>query len=104
MNCEYVREYYSVPAEIGRRVVAYGKPGVISEDRGNYIGVLLDKDNPGDVGTYHPTDGIEYLGMCVVRQKKMTQSQRRYQEYKRSAWYEAGDSFATFLGITEIKM
>ncbi|MBC3272274.1 hypothetical protein HU765_20255 [Pseudomonas sp. SWRI81] len=27
-NCEYVRKHYQVPAEIGRRVIAYGKPGV----------------------------------------------------------------------------
>ncbi|MBB4055112.1 hypothetical protein FHY08_001044 [Pseudomonas koreensis] len=34
-NCEYVRQHYQVPAEIGRRVIAYGKPGVILADRGH---------------------------------------------------------------------
>jgi len=49
MNCEYVAQYYGVPACIGRRVIAYGKPGIIAEDRGNYIGILLDSDKPGPV-------------------------------------------------------
>lgn len=43
-NCAYVRLHYQVPAEIGRRVIAYGKPGVILADRGHYIGVVLDED------------------------------------------------------------
>lgn len=61
--CQYVRDHYGVPAEIGRRVLAYGKPGVIAEDRGHYIGVNLDGDKPGTVRNYHPTDGVEYLEM-----------------------------------------
>ena len=89
MNCEYVAQYYGVPACIGRRVVAYGKPGIIAEDRGNYIGILLDSDKPGNVNNYHPCDGIEYLGMGKVRQ--MTASQRRYAEYIR-----LDDCFETF--------
>jgi hypothetical protein len=56
MNCEYVRQYYGVPACIGRRVMVYSKPGIIAEDRGNYIGVNLDTDKPGRVSNYHPTD------------------------------------------------
>jgi len=60
-NCKYVRDYYGVPAFIGRRVVAYGDPGVIAEDRGHYIGILLDCDKPGSVKNFHPIDGIEYL-------------------------------------------
>jgi hypothetical protein len=34
-NCEYVRQHYQVPAEIGRRVIAHGKPGVILANRGH---------------------------------------------------------------------
>lgn len=44
-NCPYVWQYYQVPAEIGRRVIAYDKTGVILADRGYYIGVVL-KGNP----------------------------------------------------------
>lgn len=88
-NCDYVANYYGVPACIGRRVVAYGKPGIIAEDRGNYIGILLDSDKPGNVNNYHPCDGIEYLGMGTVR--KMTASQKRYREF-----LEIGDCFEDF--------
>lgn len=95
MNCEYVSQYYGVPACIGRRVVAYGKPGIIAEDRGNYIGITLDSEKPGTVNNYHPIDGIEYREMGKVR--PMSRSQRRYQEYVRADWY--GGSFADWLGI-----
>ena len=44
MNYEYVKNYYGVPAEYGRIVIVAGERGVIVEDRGNYIGVLFDKD------------------------------------------------------------
>lgn len=92
-NCEYVTNYYGVPACIGRRVIAYGKPGIIAEDRGNYIGILLDSDKPGNVNNYHPCDGIEYQGMGKVRQ--MTASQRRYAEYLRLD--ECFETFHDFL-------
>ena len=83
MNCEYVAQYYGVPACIGRRVIAYGKPGIIAEDLGNYIGINLDSDKPGVVNPYHPTDGIMYGLMGTVR--KMTRSQQRYRDYQRVA-------------------
>jgi hypothetical protein len=97
MNCEYVAQYYGVPACIGRRVIAYGKPGIISEDRGNYIGVTLDSQKPGTVNNYHPCDGIEYGEMGKVR--PMTRSQRRYAEYMAADWF--GDGFSAWLGIRE---
>jgi hypothetical protein len=56
---EYVRTHYNVPAEKGRRVRAYGKPGTIVRAYGNYIGI--QKDGEKIVGQYHPKDGIEYL-------------------------------------------
>lgn len=90
-NCEYVREYYGVPACIGRRVIAYGKPGIIAEDRGNYIGLLLDEDKPGNVNNYHPTDGIKYLDE-IGKIRPMTRSQKRYQAYLRD-----GDCFDDFM-------
>lgn len=89
MSCEYVREHYGVPAVIGRRVIAHGKPGIIAEDRGHYIGVNLDSDKPGVISNYHPTDNVEYLDMGTVR--KRTKSQLRYQR-----WLEYGDSFQSF--------
>lgn len=97
MSFEYVRQYYGVPACMHRRIIAYGKPGIIVEDRGHYIGINLDEDKPNVVGSYHPEDGIEYGEMGKPR--KLTPGQRRYQEYLKSAYYEAGDSFACFLGV-----
>jgi len=79
MKREYVRQYYGVPACIGRRVMVYGEPGIIAEDRGHYIGVNLDSDKPGRVSNYHPTDGVQYLGMGKVR--KLTRSQRNYRDF-----------------------
>lgn len=100
MNCDYVRRAYGVPACIGRRVNAYGKPGIIAEDRGNYIRILLDCDKPGHVNNYHPTDGIEYLD-AIGKVRPMTRSQRKYSEYRKSDWYEG--SFADWLGIRSKK-
>lgn len=61
--CKYVRDHYGVPAEIGRLVVVNGKPGVIAQDGGHYIGVLFDEDAPGTVYPCHPTWRVEYQGM-----------------------------------------
>lgn len=60
MPFEHIKKTYSVPAEIGRRVVVDGKPGIITADRGNYIGVEYD-DQPGMVCNCHPTWNVEYL-------------------------------------------
>lgn len=90
MNCDYIRSYYQVPAYIGRRVIVYGEPGIIAADRGNYIGVNLDKDKPGVIDNYHPTDGVEYLGMGKIR--KASKGRERYLRY-----LEYGDGFDSFL-------
>ena len=90
MNCEYVRNYYDVPAQLGRAVMVSAGRGVITEDRGNYIGVTLDKEKPGTVNNYHPTDNVEYLGIGKIR--KQTRSQQRYKRY-----LEYGDCFERFL-------
>lgn len=92
-NCEYVRKYYGVPACIGRRVICDGKPGIIAEDRGCYIGVLLDECKPNDIRTYHPACKVEYGEMGEVR--KMTRAQQRYQDYLKVA--DCFDSFLDFL-------
>lgn len=89
MAFEYVRRYYDVPAEFGRRVVVNGKPGVIAKDLGNHIGVNFDTDKPGRISPCHPTWEVEYQGMGKVR--KMTRSQERYERY-----LEYSDSFDNF--------
>ncbi|MFA6959928.1 MAG: hypothetical protein WC205_04155 [Opitutaceae bacterium] len=92
MSCEYVRQYYGVPAEIGRRVVVGGKPGVIAEDRGHYIGVNFDADKPGVIRNAHPTSEVQYGEIGEVR--RMTKSQERYARYQRVS--ECFDSFIQF--------
>ncbi|MET3119751.1 hypothetical protein AAKU64_003997 [Undibacterium sp. GrIS 1.8] len=92
MSCEYVRDYYAVPAVIGRRVIVGGKAGVIAEDRGHYIGVNFDSDKPGVVHNCHPTGEVEYGEIGVVR--KITASQQRYRRF-----LEYGDGFDSFVGF-----
>jgi hypothetical protein len=93
MACEYVAKYYGVPACIGRRVEINGKPGIIAEDMGAYIGVLMDSDNPNQINPYHPTHKVKYLGMGKVR--KMTRSQLRYRKFLNIG--DCFDSFKDFL-------
>ena len=89
-SCDYVRTYYNVPAEIGRRVVVDGKPGIVAEDCGNYIGVNFDSDKPGYISPCHPTWRVEYAEMGSLR--KMTKSQQRYRRF-----LEYGDGFNNFI-------
>lgn len=63
-NCAYVREHYKVPAQVGRRVIANGEPGVILADRGQYIGVVLDNDPKKRIRNYHPTWEMQYGEMA----------------------------------------
>lgn len=93
-DCEYVREYYGVSAYVGKRISFKGRLGIISEDRGNYIGVNFDDDKPGIVLNVHPTDGVEYLNSGIIRQ--MTRSQKNYQNYLKS---ECVETFSEWMGF-----
>jgi hypothetical protein len=99
MAFEYVNDYYGVNACLGRIAVVNGKKGVIAEDKGHYIGVNFDHHDAGDISICHPTWEVEYLGIGPVRVKRLTRSQRRYQEYLSGVYYDAGHTFAYFLGI-----
>jgi len=93
----YIREYYSVPAEIGREILFEGKrKGVIVEDKGNYIGVNFYDSKPSVVLSLHPTWEVEYLGMAKQK-RKSSKGQQRYQEYLRADWFSG--TFAEWLGI-----
>lgn len=85
-----MREYYGVPAEIGRRVTINGKPGIIAADRGHYIGVNFDADKPGVIHNAHPTWEVVYGEMGKVR--KLSRYAARYSRY-----LEYGDGFDSFL-------
>lgn len=93
MSCEYVQEYYGVPAEIGRRITFQGRPGIIAEDHGHYIGVNFDDEEPGVVHNVHPTDGVEYLDMGRIR--KPSRSKARYLAYLKVA--DCFESFREYL-------
>lgn len=93
MSCEFVRQQYGVPAEIGRRVIVDGKPGIIAADRGGRIGVNFDADKPNMIYDCHPTWKVEYLEMGEVR--RQTRSQQRYNEFLASDG--AYGSFGEFL-------
>ena len=90
MRCEYASKYYNVPADMGRRVTVDGKPGVIAEDRGAYIGVNFDEDKPQHISPCHPTWKVEYGEMGKVR--PLTKAQQRYKRF-----LEYGDSFDSFI-------
>lgn len=94
MSFEYIKEYYNVPAEIGRRVTVNGRPGIIVEDKGNYIGVNFDHEKVTVVRSCHPEWEVVYGG--IGKPRKMSPGQKRYQEYLRS---EYEDGFAAWLGI-----
>lgn len=96
MAFEHIIKHYNVPACIGRRVIVDGEHGVIAEDQGHYIGVLFDRSKPNYIEPCHPTWEVEYLEMGKVR--KMTRSQKRYQEYLyQREWND--QSFAEWMGF-----
>lgn len=99
MSCEYARNYYGVPAEIGRRVTVNGRPGIIAADRGHYIGVNFDCDKPNVILNAHPTSEVVYLGMGQLR--RMTRSQARWQRYRDIS--DCFDSFREFLAYDSRK-
>lgn len=88
-QCRYVRDYYGVPAEIGRRVTVGDRPGIITADRGAYIGVTFDDDKPTVISPCHPTSQVVYGEMGTPR--PLTRSQRRYLDY-----LEVADVFEDF--------
>lgn len=96
MNCEYVSQYYGVPAEIGRCVTVSGKPGIITADRGNYIGITFDSDKPYVVHNAHPSFEVVYLEMGTPR--RLTRSQERYRRYLDAA--DLYENFGHFLRVS----
>lgn len=93
MTCAYVKQQYGVPADVGRRVTVNGKPGIIAEDAGHYIGVNFDSDAPGVISNCHPTWRVVYGEMGVIRQlpKRKAAAKARYKRF-----LEYGDGFETF--------
>jgi hypothetical protein len=87
---DYIKKYYCVPAEIGRKVVVNGRSGIIIVDGGNYIGVNFDDEKAGFVANCHPTWNVAYGGIGKVR--KASKAAARYQRF-----LEYGDCFDSFI-------
>jgi len=93
---EYIKEHYGVTAKLGQVIEYNGDFGLITEDRGHYVGVTFDKDKPGDTVNIHPTDdNLKYLDK-VKKIRLMTRSQKNYQEYLHS---EVDVTFAEWMGF-----
>lgn len=92
MSLEYIRDYYKVPAQVGRRVSFEGREGVITGAKNQYIMIHFDGDKKPR-GPFHPTCGITYLGMGEV--PKMSRSAQRYARYREVA--DVFNSFRHFL-------
>jgi hypothetical protein len=96
INCEYIRQYYNVPAFVNMRIIYKGEGGIIWKDGGNYVAACMDSDKPGQTINIHPTDpDLKYLE--AGKPRKMTRGQQRYQDYLRS---DCSESFAWFIGVS----
>lgn len=93
---EYVKEYYGVDAKLNQIVMYKGEKGIIAADKGHYIGVNFDKDKAGDISNVHPTDENLVYTSDIGKVRKMTRSQKRYQDYLHS---ECSETFAEYIGI-----
>lgn len=102
MSFEYIRTYYKVPAEVGRRVRVLGSngdvEGVIVGTMNQYLRIHLDGENKPK-GVYHPTDRIEYLGMSVV--PKLSAAQKRWRRYIELS--DLFDNFREFLAYEKLE-
>jgi hypothetical protein len=98
---EYVRNYYHVPAEIGRVVMYNGRRGIIYKDGGAHVAVNFDSDKPGVCVLIHPTDPSLVYTDEMATQRKMTRSQKRYQDFLDA---DTGESFAEFIGCDKNTM
>lgn len=72
---DYVRRYYGVPAYIGVRVIAGGKPGVIVAAKSDlhYVHIWIDGDKHSN--PHHPTYEIQYLVEAGDTAGKLPQAQ-----------------------------
>lgn len=96
MDFEYIKNHYKVPAEYGREVIVNGRKGVITEDEGNYIGVVFYDDKKRNSMPCHPTWEVEYLETFNNKPPKRSASAQRYQDYLHT---ESSLNFREWLGI-----
>ncbi len=89
----YIKETYNVPADIGRKVIVNGKPGLIIKNNSHYLGVNFDSDKPGVISNCHPTWEVTYLDE-FAQARQPTKAQLRYQRYLRH-----DDNFESFIAF-----
>lgn len=93
---EYIKKYYGIELELGMVINYKGKTGLVTDDRGHYVGVTFDSDKPGTIVNIHPTDNDLTYTNKIRSIRKMTRSQKRYQEYLR---YDCNETFAEWMGF-----
>lgn len=98
---EYIKNYYQVPAELGRDVIVDKRNGTITADKGNYIGVTFHDNISHGAYPCHPTSEVVYLDTFTELSKfklKNSRSKQRYNDYLKS---ESSLSFREWLGIKD---
>lgn len=95
---EYIKDYYGVHVEIGMDIEFRGERGIVTNDKGHYIGVTFDKNKPGVVSNIHPTDELLKITGKFRKVRCMTRSQSNYQDYLRS---EVDCSFGEWMGFNQ---
>lgn len=98
-NFEYIKEYYKVPAELGRDVIVNGKIGTITQDKNNYIGVTFHNDDKKQSLPCHPTWEVQYLDTFTDLFKLMPKNIRSKQRYLDYLSSDSTLTFAEWLGI-----
>lgn len=88
---QYVRDYYHVPAVVGRVVYARGKRGVVVGASGPHVKVHIDGERRA--GIYHPTDEMRWTDEFAPLPKK-TRAERNYDAYLHS---ETSETFIEFM-------
>ena len=99
MPFEYIKNYYGVEVDIGQRVIYKGDYGTVNKDGGHYISVNFDKYKPCVSCNIHPKDENLEITNEFMELRKITRSQKRYQDYLNSHHYDVVESFSAYLGI-----
>lgn len=88
---DYINSYYKLSIRLGQDVEYRGRKGIITEDRGSYVGITFDDEKAANVSPFHPLEeGLVYLD-SYREPRKLTKSQSRYKRY-----LKYGDGFSSF--------
>ncbi len=94
---EYIKNFYGRELFLNQIVYYKGERGIVLGAT-HYVEVNLDSDKPRHTVNIHPQDqNLEYTNKAGVP-RKLTRSQKRYQEYIDS---ECCESFSEWLRIKE---